>query len=57
MPDRRQSLASNYINFRKKYKKFIKECKQKSWENFVTESTAENAWGLVYKISKDKLNN
>jgi hypothetical protein len=36
--------------------RLINEQKLKSWNEFVTESTKDNPWGIIYRISRNKLN-
>jgi hypothetical protein len=50
----RSALRDEYLSKIHIYKKFINN--QKSWNEFVSESTRENPWGLIYQISKEKLN-
>lgn len=51
----RNRLKLLYQNLDKEYKKLIDETKNKSWNAFLKESSAENPWGLAFKIAKDKL--
>jgi hypothetical protein len=37
------------------YSRAINGQKLKSWNDFITESTKENLWNLVYKVSRNKL--
>jgi hypothetical protein len=53
---RRFILQEQYQCLRNAYKNRIIELKRKCWELFIEESTRDNPWGIVYKISKDKLN-
>jgi hypothetical protein len=53
----RENIKTNYLILRNKYKQLLIESKVKSWREFITESMSENPWGLLYKISKNKLNN
>jgi hypothetical protein len=54
--DRRTQLHNEYLEKRSIYKKLITDQKMKTWNQFITESTRDNTWGLIYKISKNKLN-
>lgn len=56
-PNRREELMTEYLNFRESYKKAINDTKIKSWNEFVAENSRENAWGLVSKIARNKINN
>ncbi len=38
------------------YVKAINYQKLKTWNEFVVESTKDNPWGLIYKLSRNKLN-
>ncbi len=49
-------LAVIYHELKTEYKNKINEQKIKSWNVYVETSTRDNAWGLVYKIAKNKLN-
>jgi hypothetical protein len=49
----RSELKTVYLEIKNKYKVLINESKIKSWNHFVTESTADNPWGLIYKISRN----
>ncbi len=49
----RSELKAIYLEIKNKYKVLINESKIKSWNRFVTESTADNPWGLIYKISRN----
>lgn len=53
----RDLKREEYLIIKNKYKQQLNEAKQKCWNEFVTNSTSENPWGLVYKIAKNKLNN
>ena len=45
---------SEYYSFLSIYKKSIKETNIKSWNQFVSENSRENPWGLVYKIARNR---
>jgi hypothetical protein len=53
---RRFILQQQYQCLRKAYKNRIIDLKRKCWEIFIEESTRDNPWGIIYKISRDKLN-
>jgi hypothetical protein len=55
--NRRPELQNNYKNIKQKYEKILIETKTKSSNQFVVDSTRDNAWGLVYKIAKKSLKN
>jgi hypothetical protein len=52
----RTQHIQNYLTIKNIYTKTIREQKIKSWNSFVTESTKDNPWGLVYKLSRNQLN-
>jgi hypothetical protein len=54
---RRAQLKTEYFNIRDRYKNLIVLTRLKSWSEFVTDSTRDNPWGLIYKIAKNKLMN
>ncbi len=53
---RRFVLQEQYQCLRNAYKNRIIELKRNCWQIFIEESTRDNSWGIIYKISKDKLN-
>lgn len=55
--NRRRELQNIYKSIKQKYEKVLIETKTKSWNQFVVDSTRDNAWGLVYKIAKKSLKN
>jgi hypothetical protein len=54
---RRAKLKTEYFNVRDRYKKLIVLTRLKSWSEFVTNTTRDNPWGLIYEIAKNKLMN
>jgi hypothetical protein len=51
----RPQLAIEFQNKFKEYKQLMNKLKVKSWQMFVDNNTRENPWGVVYKISRQKL--
>jgi hypothetical protein len=49
----RELFKNEYLVQKIVYKNLINETKLKSWQRFVTDSTRENPWGLIYKISRN----
>jgi len=54
--ENRPELKNAYLSLKNVYIKLINKQKINSWNNFVEESTRDNAWGLVYKIARNQLN-
>ncbi len=53
--ENRKTLRNVYKTLESQYKQLIEETKLKSWRTFLADSSAENPWGLSYKIMKDKI--
>jgi hypothetical protein len=54
--DRRVVLKNEYYSHMNVYKKTINETKIKSWNEFVSDNSRENPWGVVSKIARNKIN-
>lgn len=54
--ENRRELKLAYLSLKNIYIKLIDKQKINSWNNFIEESTRDNAWGLVYKIANNQLN-
>jgi hypothetical protein len=52
---RRGHLRDIYLSIDKQYKELMEKNKNKSWREFLRESSEANPWGLAYKIAKDKI--
>jgi hypothetical protein len=52
---RRPQLRDQYTAIDRKYKQLIDKNKTNSFNAFISESSAENPWGLAYRIAKDKI--
>jgi ribonuclease HI len=51
----REQLRLEYQDKRNRFKQLIIESKINSWNEFVVNNTRDNPWGLIYKISSNKL--
>lgn len=54
-PQNRGRLYAEYSQSRREYKQAIYLAKVESWQNFVSEQSALNSWGLAYKLQTNKL--
>jgi hypothetical protein len=52
----REEVKRHYLTARDRYKQQLVDSKLESWKKFITESTSDNPWGLLYKIAKNQLN-
>lgn len=53
--DIRAILQAEYRDCRSRYKKMIKEQKEKSWEAFVKDELAKGPWNYLYKTAVGKI--
>lgn len=53
--DQKAEYEQLYRRTRAVYKAKIKNCKERSWKEFVADEGNRNPWGLVYKLGADKL--
>lgn len=51
----RPAYKSVYLQAQKKYKTNVKKAKNDSWQQFCTEATRKNIFGIPYKIAFDKM--
>lgn len=54
--DERADRKAEYLVQRKAYSAAVRVARYQSWKDFVTEQGNKEPWGLVYKISRQKLN-
>ncbi|CAL1672731.1 unnamed protein product [Lasius platythorax] len=55
--DQKLNAITTYRDLRNKYKNEIRNCKLKTWQNFVAEIGNTDPWGIVYKILRNKIRN
>ncbi|CAK9811752.1 Retrovirus-related Pol polyprotein from type-1 retrotransposable element R1 (Fragment) [Anthophora quadrimaculata] len=53
--DQIEIYQNTYRRSRNRYVKEIRTAKRSTWQNFVTDESNKDPWGIVYKIARDKI--
>jgi hypothetical protein len=55
--DNRAQYTHNYKLLKAEYQNLILKTKAEKWFQFIDLNSRENPWGILYKLSRDKVNN